>query len=126
MIILDSNVWIAFLDKSDSQHKQAEKIFNELKQKIIITEYIILEVCSVLSLKVNKKVADSFIEMAFNNRDIEVLLSDEHFFKETTKLFLNCLYTHLSFADISLLYLSNFYNVITFDKELQKAINSNI
>ena len=53
--ILDSNVWIAFLHKGDSQHKKAQRIFARQKEPIVIPEYVIIEVSSVLLQKASKK-----------------------------------------------------------------------
>lgn len=122
MIIFDSNIWIAFFNISDSQHKKAEKILENISGKIFITEYVILEVSSVLLFKVNKGVANKFIEIVLNNKDIEILFSDKDFFQGTLGCFQNEKTGKLSFIDVSFLYLSNFYNVFTFDKKLEEAI----
>ena len=47
MIILDSNIWIAYLNKNDNQHNKAVSFFDKIKENILITEYIILEVATV-------------------------------------------------------------------------------
>ncbi|MFH1191887.1 MAG: type II toxin-antitoxin system VapC family toxin [bacterium] len=122
MIILDSNIWIAFFNTNDTQHKKAEKVLENADGKIIITEYIILEVSSVLLFKVNKNVANKFIEIILNNKDVEILLSDEFFFKGTLDCFQNEKTGKLSFIDASLLYLSEIHRVFTFDKKLKKEI----
>ncbi len=122
MIILDSNIWIAFLNVDDANHKKAEKIFEETKEKIILTEYILLETVTVLSQKAEKKVSDSFIKEAVNNRDIEILPSSEEFLNGVIKLYLSKKNKNLSFVDYSLLYLSKKIKVITFDKTLQREI----
>lgn len=124
MIILDSNIWIAFLNESDNQHKKAEKVFQGIGDSIIITEYIILEVASVLTMRANKNIADKFTELIIDNKNIKILLSNKIFFNKTVKNFLNYPKNNLSFTDISLLSLSGKYNIITFDKNLEKAIKS--
>ncbi len=122
MKVLDSNIWIAFLNKKDSQHQKAVKLFDVLDSKVIIPEYIILEVCSILVLKVNKETADNFLKMIFLNKDVEVLFSDN--FLKVADFFISKKIKKLSFIDIFLLYLSDDYEVLTFDKDLQKAIKS--
>lgn len=123
MIILDSNVWIAFLSKTDSQHEKAENVFAELdSEKIVLPEYLFVEICSVLSMRVNKKTANAFIDFVSDNNDINIFLSDEAYFAGSTKIFQEMKTGKLSFVDCSLLYLSDFYDVLTFDKLLQKEI----
>lgn len=123
MIILDSNVWISFLDKNDSQHKKAEKIIEKINCDIVVPEYVVIEVCTVLLRKTDKKTADAFIEIAFNNQNIKILFSNEHFFNLFVGNFKNVQNKNLSFIDTVLLYLSKTYEVITFDKDLKKMID---
>ncbi len=122
MIILDSNIWIAFLNVDDVNHKKAEKIFEETKEKIILTEYILLETVTVLSQKVDKRVSDRFIDEVVNNRDIEILPSSDEFLNGVIKLYLSKKNKNLSFVDYSLLYLSKKIKVVTLDKTLQREI----
>ena len=122
MIILDSSVWIAYWNKNDNQHEKAEKVFSKIDNKVVLTEYLVLEICSVLSLRVNKKIADKFLDFALSNSDIELFLSDENHFTGTIKNFNKNKTGKLSFVDCSLLYLSKFYEVITFDRGLKREI----
>lgn len=125
MIIFDSNVWIAFFNKEDSQNKKALEIVIREKDNIAITEYIILEVASVVAIKAGKNLADKFLEFILNNNNIKVLLSSNDFFYNTVENFIKTESKKLSFVDISLLYLSNTYKIITFDKDLAKLIKKN-
>lgn len=125
MLILDSNVWIAYLNKDDSLHPKAQKTLQpiiEKDQQIILPEYIILEICSILLIKVNKLSADNFLNFVLNNQNIKILYSDVVFFTKLVSFFKNQTSKQLSFVDIALLYLSKSYPVITFDKKLEKAI----
>ena len=122
MVILDSNVWIAYLNKNDSQHKKAEQIFQKLNKPLILPEYIILEICSVLAIRASKNVSDKFIKVFLYNQDIQILLSNEKLFINTLKRFLDKTSKKLSFVDAALLHLSKSYEIITFDLNLQKAI----
>lgn len=126
MTILDSNVWIAFFNKSDNQHKKAEKVFQETSDSMFITEYVILEVVSVLTVRANKNIANEFIKLIIDNEDVKILLSSEKPFKKTVRTFLDYPKNNLSFTDISLLSLSGKYNIITFDKDLKKVIGSSV
>ena len=122
MIILDSNVWVAFFNKSDSQHQKAKKNLKEITGKVTATEYVILEVCSVLLVRAGKQVANKFLEIVFDNDDIEILLSDGGFFEKVINLFQENNNKKLSFVDVSLLCLSKSHQIITFDKELLKEL----
>jgi predicted nucleic acid-binding protein len=45
--LLDSNIWIARLNREDSQHAKALAVFQSLEEKasmIVLPEYIIVEV----------------------------------------------------------------------------------
>jgi predicted nucleic acid-binding protein len=122
MVIIDSSVWVAFLNENDSQHSKAKKIFNELKTGIMLPEYVFMEVATILLIKANKKVAAKFIEISEDNSDIEIYLSNGELFLSTIQLFKDSAEEKLSFVDMSLLFLSASYKTITFDKNLQKAI----
>ncbi|MDD4530336.1 MAG: PIN domain-containing protein [Candidatus Gracilibacteria bacterium] len=123
MKILDSNVWIALFNKEDSLNKKASDIMKELvknNEKIFITEYLILEISTILLLKNGKKLADNFINFVYDNSDIDIIYSDKYFFENTIQFFTKNNYEKLSFVDQSLLLLSKSYQIITFDKELNR------
>ncbi|MCD4706089.1 type II toxin-antitoxin system VapC family toxin [bacterium] len=123
MTILDSNVWIAFFNEMDNQHKKAEKVIKKLNNnQIVVPEYIVTEVASILRFKAGKEVSNDFIKSISDNDDIIILLSDEFFFNNVVDNFINLDGCKLSFIDIAILYLSKNYKVITFDKNLEKAI----
>lgn len=122
MTILDSNVWIAYFHKYDSQNIRAQKIVEEVRDTIVITEYIVLEICTALAAKAGKKIANAFLKIISDNSNVDILLSDKHFFEEVTHLFQKNKLEKLSFIDVSLLYLSHAAKIVTFDKYLQKAL----
>lgn len=121
MKIFDSNFWIAYFDKNDSQHKKAVAVF-ERESSFLVTEYCILETASILARKAGKENAEVFLDNVFENRDISVLYSHRNFFAGTVESFRKSKNKNLSFVDMSLLYLSREHEVITFDKDLEKAI----
>jgi predicted nucleic acid-binding protein len=121
-IIFDSNVWIGFLNINDTCYKRASRIFEDVDlTTVCITEYILLEILTVLKQKTSYKKSNEFIEL-INKFNIEVITS-QYFFKETLEIFEEFKENKLSFVDISLLYLSHKYEIITFDRELQKYID---
>ena len=124
-VIFDSSVWIAYMKEADTQHAKAINIFEATaERKIIVPEYVALEVSSVLAARVTRVLANNFLEIISDNSDIEILYSDRAFFIKTATLFRTSLTDKLSFADTALLNLSRQYEVITFDTDLDKAIKS--
>lgn len=122
MTILDSSILIAYISKQDSQHAQAVKLFKGLKPPVAIPEYIIVEVCTVLAFKVDKPTAIFFLEFVIGNKDFVLLPSGLQFLIDVVHLFKTSAPPALSFPDTSLLYLSEHNEVITFDKQLARAI----
>lgn len=121
MIILDSNVWIAYFDEDDFTHEQASELFKSVdKNELVVTEYILLEVSTVLKQKLGGEFARQFIKKIFQEKFI--FLSSDNFYKETILLFQSLKDDKLSFVDVSLLYLAKQYQIKTFDKHLQKRI----
>lgn len=124
MVLLDSNIWIALLYEKDPNHEEASDFFSELNENIIVTEYIILEVATIISQKKNKQAADAFLENISNNQDIELWPSSKEFLGEVVNFYLSQKSARLSFVDYSLLYLSQRIKVVTFDKKLKKEIEN--
>ena len=124
MIILDSNIWIAYLNLNDINHSKAEKIFEKINnQTITITEYIIIEVSTILLYKNSKKSANLFLKYIFDNQNIEILNSNFDLFLKFKKFFIKSKNKKLSFVDSSLLCLSSKnFQIKTFDQALRKAI----
>ena len=119
--ILDSNVWIAFFNTKDSTHNRAVKLFQELDLKdIVLTEYIVLEVTSVLKKNEGLSVANMFLENITKN--LMIVVQDNNLMNETIKIFSQSTRSNLSFVDCSLIYLSQDYIIKTFDKTLANKL----
>ena len=117
--ILDSSVWIAYLDKEDSQHTKAEQLLEGVHPStVFVTEYILLEVTSVLKQKGQYQKAKDFIQKAYGIRYIPSVTHHE----QTCRLFIETNDTHLSFVDMSLVHLSQYYTIMTFDRQLQRYL----
>lgn len=126
MTILDSSVWIARFDRNDSQYTRAVSLMKELEGSVTLTvpEYVIIEVCTVLTQKCGRSAAVEFLAMLDETQDVQVLLSDGDFFEGTKQVFKRQSSHALSFTDTALLYLSRRYHVVTFDRALQKALQA--
>lgn len=122
-MILDSNIWIAYLYVDDVLHKQAARLVEEMTERpLVIFEYSIMETVTVLAQRAGKETANRFLELIRDNRDIETLPSSP----ELLEAIVNCYKTHtqrnLSFADYALLHLSHTTPIVTFDTKLRNAI----
>jgi len=115
MIVVDSNVWIAFLHKNDNQHEKAQTLLTKCEKPIIMPEYVLIEVATVLTQKAGKKIADEFLAMSMESKDIEILFVQDQFFLAVADFFRKCPGKKLSFIDMALLYISQWYHVATFD-----------
>jgi predicted nucleic acid-binding protein len=125
MTILDSNIWIAWLNPQDNQHVKATKLIKGVLQKTTITlpDHIISEVITVLTIKVSKPAANKFIDMVTRGASLDVLYTNEQLFQSVLRFYYESLEIKLSFVDTLLLYLGQDHEVLTFDKNLQKAID---
>lgn len=121
-LILDTNVWIAYLEQADSQHEKALSIFDLIDQKIWIPEYVLVEILNFLVIKIDKNRADEVLTMFFHNKDIEIIWNSEEFRAQLLSFFVSNKIEKLSFVDQSLLFMSKRYRVVTFDRELAKLI----
>ena len=125
MIVLDSNIWIASFDRSDSTHAEAEAVFEELEQQkevVIVPEYILLETVTMINRLVGKKQSDVFLGLVFNTDGVEVLPSTPDFLEEVVTAYMRYNTKRFSFADVSLIVLSLEFTVYTFDQHLRKEI----
>ncbi|GEM_PF-1827141 len=128
-ILLDSSIWIALYDSNDQQHEKAEKLVLELEKGnigFVINNYIDIECISVLLRNASFHVVEGWIKFRSFSQEMSFLHFDEEDHKNVTKFFLKLKNKHLSFTDVSLVYLSkNGIKVVTFDKKLEKALQSN-
>lgn len=124
-LLLDSNIWIARLNREDSQHAKAMALFESVKERtfpIILPEYVIVEVCTVVTIRSGKEITEVFLKTARDNRLVTILPSTPAFLGNVMDLFSTRKDAHLSFVDVSLLLLSTSCTVVTFDKKLEKEI----
>lgn len=126
-IILDTNVWIALFKQDDTQHTKAETIFRsfDTHTRLLIPEYILLEVSSILLFKIGKRIVGDFIASFLRTSRVSLLYSSQKLCDTTLILFYEQAEKKLSFVDCALLSLSQTYRVITFDEKLQTKIKEN-
>ena len=120
-IIFDSNVWIAYFHATDTNHKKAVAVVEKQHQHpVIITEYVLLEVATVLKQKIGPTKTNTIVKTLLQTDTVE-LLPSSNFFTASLATFLDLIERHLSFVDVSLLVLSKDFTIVTFDAKLQKA-----
>lgn len=119
--IWDSCVWVALFSTNDSQHKKALKCFEDNKEGILLTEYVLVEVLNVLGRKVSKHVSDTFIELALQSDSILLHTITQAEFEVLMHFYLQSANKDLSFVDHHLLMLSEKHKLITFDQNLASA-----
>ena len=121
-MIFDSNIWIAHLDESDSTSKQADVLFRKhTGSRVTVPDFVIAEVVSVLKVKKQSERASVFLDFVENNADVSILLTG-FYFKDFVQAQHSYQNTKLSFNDIALVVLAKQYEILTFDKELQKVL----
>ena len=63
-IIFDSNVWIGYFNTEDSTHSKAVAFFKKYNDHtIVLTEYVLLEVATVLKQKIGYAATNEIVTM---------------------------------------------------------------
>lgn len=118
--VIDSSVLVAFYHSEDSSHSQAKKHLKAIDgASILVHCYVVQEVCTVLTYKLGKEIADAFlhdITHSSNIRLINPMLNDEIAFFKT-------LNERISFTDSSLILATKQLNaeLLTFDKQMESV-----
>ncbi len=122
MLILDSCVLIAYFRREDQHFEESKKIINETS-KIILNDYILGEIYTVLILRESLQIAQEALTWIVSNPKIEVQRLNEEELKEVV-FFLQKTKTKLSFVDVSLLVMhkNEKGKLFSFDKDLMKNL----
>ena len=101
-VFVDTNVYVAIRDETDSTHKKAIEFYELLRGagcKFYTSSDIIAESLTVISKKLGKKIASEFLgEVENSTREIFV---DEVTHKETRGFFKSVKSKNISFVDCS-------------------------
>jgi len=125
-MILDTSIFVAFFHDKDIHHEEAAEIFKKAeKRKIIISDFLLNEIITVLLRKTGLKKTKKILDFLLNDETLVIRHTSRDEFFEIVDIFKNQ-NDHLSFVDCSILWLSDQYglDVATFDKELEKEIDS--
>lgn len=135
-ILADSNYFYALLNPEDSLHKFAVNISNQIsisKDNLLINEYILLETVTIVSQKLDKKLAILIGKSFINEEGVSLIHINNDIFKQTWDIFENTNNKNISFVDCSLiatLQNEKIDTILTFDttdfSKLQKQYNFNL
>ncbi|MEI7511075.1 MAG: PIN domain-containing protein [Candidatus Peregrinibacteria bacterium] len=121
MILVDTCVWISLIDENDTNHEKAIEIFSSFSiSEVVILDQIYAEILTVLRYKVSEDTCKRFYY--FIKRYSIPVLDSFNDLESGASLFLQ--YPKLSFVNALLVHWKKQkkYEVITFDKSLQKAL----
>jgi predicted nucleic acid-binding protein len=128
MVILDTSFLVAYFREMDVHHAKALQRAEELRgEKMVITFLVFQELASILNRKVSTEFATSVTRKLLSpDSNIELFKLDESFFEEVLELYGKLGPHSFSYVDVSLIHLSKELelSVLTFDKELEKALSS--
>lgn len=127
-VLIGSSVWIAYFDKDDSHAERAKKILNELTESsaiLLLTDYMIQEIITVLLYKNKPKLAECFMEYLEDEPSAEILSIDASLLQKTMRFAKSKNWRpKLSLTDWSLFTLASTLNLTlyTFDGQLNHAV----
>lgn len=119
--MLDSSIWIAYLNENDTCHKKALDILLKCGHlEIVIYDHVYSEVLNVLRNKTTEEICRTFVQF-LEDYPLEITISDEHILSLANTYFFK--YPKLSFSDCMIMAASilSYSQLVTFDKSLQKA-----
>lgn len=121
-IIADTNIWVAYFNKDDSDHLKTLKYEDLLMQDQTMPDLIFYETLTVLRNKSKTSFPlDAFVDYSTKSIQIIIKLFYENN-RDVLNLFIREHKDGLSYIDILLLYLSKEYHILTFDEKLKKRI----
>lgn len=80
-IFIDTGAWIALSDKSDQYHKKAVTYIRKLTKGgygMITTNMVIHETFMLLSRRLSRTAAITFLDEVYNDSNVEIFHSDEN------------------------------------------------
>lgn len=102
-VFVDSDAFVAFVKKDDSNHKKAKQIFEKLQDApitYVTSDYVFAEVVTVLSQKVNHEAAVAFIKNTKSEDSIFLIERiNEKLEDEAIQIFISQTSKNVSFID---------------------------
>jgi uncharacterized protein len=122
-VFVDSNFFIALLNKEDSVHTEAMAISKKLAEKnvsYIISNLVFAEIVTVTSMKAGRATAVQGGEKLLNSSRLQVTYIDESLQKESWDVFQKVDQKNISFVDCSIIAVmrsEGIRQLLTFDKK---------
>ena len=123
MILVDSNIFIAYFNESDKNHNEAVKIMGYLEDKEpIITDYIFSEIITVTLLKKKEKQIAIEAGKEILKSKIKIFKVNKEIFKKSWQLFqdYDLKMSFTDFTNLAFLDLFKINHIATFDKDFKK------
>lgn len=101
-VFADTAAWLALINKSDTLHAKAGKIRKSLlhdNTRLIVTDYVIVEIANALSRVPFRAVAVRLIDSIKTSRDIEIIDVDKEVYDRAWSLYSQRVDKEWSFTD---------------------------
>lgn len=136
IVFVDANFFVALANVNDPLYSKAIEIAQDLGNPSvikIISNYIFLEITTVLSLRVGREAAINSGTKILNDKSIKVINVDDFMHNKSWEVFKNEERKNLSFVDCSIIALMSYFgftNLLSFDNTdfvpLAKKYNFNL
>lgn len=129
-IFVDSNFFVALLSPNDTLHKKAIRISAKIKEEateLVISNFIFLEIVTILSQRVNRKASITFGTHLLQDEQVEIIHIDEQLQRRSWKIFQETDKKNISFVDCSIIATMEFFGIetlLTFDQKDFKPIRN--
>lgn len=126
MIVVDSSVWVALFNVKDKHHQRAKKELSgaiSSDERIVVSDFVVLEVTTVLLKRVGRATSARFLDFVFKDRHASLAFTGNGIFYSVVKAFPR-IGGELSFVDMSLILLAKGLRarLMTYDKELRRVV----
>ena len=120
-IFVDSNFFVASFAEEDSQHAKALSLIQELfkKQTIVISNFIFLEVVTVLSQRFGRELAIASGNRLLSDPRIRIIYIDQELQRTSWDIFQEIKKKNMGFVDCSIMAAmeaENINRLLTFDR----------
>lgn len=127
-IFVDSNVFVGVFNKDDALHKRAITLWGFLEKeqyRIVVSNFTISEVITVLSQRVDKETALEFAATMYGNErsEVEIIYSDERIEIRALDYLKSIPSKNVSFVDATIFAIIDLYQIrklASFDKIFQR------
>ena len=104
IILIDTCFWVALFNKNDSQHNKSLKLFRDVNNdtdQIAISEYIILEALTGISMKVSRSIASDISKKLHQDHLFVIIHITKNLYTDTCQIFRTIKRKNISFVDCS-------------------------